>query len=98
MERDIYRSICFIILTRRSGWSVRIYWGLFSARFFYGGVSCALAWFDRSLLAAVLFLIYIIFVHYFVYLANKIKRAADTEKLNKMLAEFKKEEQRHGEK
>ena len=71
--------------------------GIIFCTLFYGGVSCALAWFDRSILAAVLFLIYIIFVHYFVYLANKIKRAADTEKLNKMLAEFKKENRKEKE-
>lgn len=57
----------------------------------YGGASYALAWFDRNLAATLLFLVYMLFVHYFVYLANKIKRAVDTENLNRMLTEFKKE-------
>ena len=57
----------------------------------YGGASYVLAWFDRSFAATLLFLVYMLFVHYFVYLANKIKRAVDTENLNKMLTEFKKE-------
>lgn len=65
--------------------------GIIFCTLFYGAASWALAWFDKSLLATFLFLFYMIFVHYFVYLANKIKRAVDTEKLNKMLTEFKKE-------
>lgn len=65
--------------------------GIIFCTFLYGGASYVLAWFDRSIPATFLFLVYMILVHYFVYLANKIKRAADTEKLNKMLTEFKKE-------
>lgn len=63
--------------------------GIIFCTFFYGGASYTLAWFDRSLLATLLFLPYMIAVHYFVYLANKIKRAVDTKNLNKMLTEFK---------
>jgi len=65
--------------------------GIIFCTFLYGGISYALAWFDRSLPVTLLFLAYMIVVHYCVYLANKIKRAIDTENLNKMLSEFKKE-------
>lgn len=63
----------------------------------YTGVSYVLAWFDRNLKATLLFGAYILFMYYIMYLVNKIKRAIDTENLNKMLAEFKKGEARDGE-
>ena len=65
--------------------------GIIFSTLLYGASSYLLAWFDRSLPATLLFLLYMIFVHYFVYLANRMKRAIDTENLNKMLTEFKKE-------
>lgn len=65
--------------------------GILFCTLLYGGASYGFAWFDRNLTAALLFLAYMLFVHYCVYLLNKIKRAIDTENLNKMLNEFKKD-------
>lgn len=65
--------------------------GILFCTFLYGGVSYGFAWFGRSIIATLLFLVYMLFVHYCVYLLNKIKRAIDTENLNRMLTEFKKD-------
>lgn len=64
----------------------------------YAAVSYALSWFDRNFYATLFFVGYVLSMYYIVYLANKIKRAIDTENLNKMLAEFKKGESHDGEK
>lgn len=56
----------------------------------YGGVSYLLNWFDKSPIASLLFSLYMLFIYLCVFLLNKIKRAIDTNNLNKMLSEFKK--------
>lgn len=56
----------------------------------YAAVSYLFAWFDKNLVATLLFPAYMLFIYYIVYIANKIKRVIDTENLNKMLTEFKK--------
>lgn len=63
--------------------------GILFCTLLYGGTSWCLAWFDRSPAATALFLAYMLFVHYCVYLLNKVKRAGDTRNLNRMLNEFK---------
>ena len=63
----------------------------------YIGASYGFAWFDRNFKTTLLFGVYILFIYYVMYLVNKIKRAIDTENLNKMLAEFKKGEICNGE-
>lgn len=55
----------------------------------YGGCSFRLGWFGESLLAALVFSGYMLLVYLCVYFLNKVKRALDTEHLNRMLAEFK---------
>lgn len=65
--------------------------GILFSTFLYGGTSWVLAWFDRSIAATGIFLVYMLLVHYCVYLLNRIKRAVDTQNLNRMLTEFKKE-------
>lgn len=59
---------------------------------FYIAVSYVLVWFDRNLIATLLFGAYVLTIYCVMYFTNKIKRAIDTENLNKMLAEFKKGE------
>lgn len=58
----------------------------------YIAISYGCMWFDRNFMATLLFGIYVIASYYVMYLANKIKRAIDTENLNKMLEDFKKGE------
>lgn len=62
--------------------------------FLYTLISYILGWFGRSLPAAGLFFLFMLFSFGCVYLVNKIRRAYDTRNLNRMLAEFKKKEQR----
>lgn len=57
----------------------------------YTAVSCLFGWLERNVVATVLFLAYMLLVYFCIYLINKIKRAIDTENLNGMLNEFKKE-------
>ena len=57
----------------------------------YTVVSWFLGWFDRQWTATFLFFVYMVIASLSVFLANKIKRMLDTENLNKMLTEFKKE-------
>lgn len=59
---------------------------------FYTAVSYIFCWFGRHLAAEVIFYLYMMLVYAFVYLFHKLKRAADTKNLNKMLEEFKKGE------
>ena len=58
----------------------------------YGGASYLLGWFDKSLMASLLFSAYMLAVFLCVFLLNKAKRVIDTNHLNKMLSEFKKGE------
>lgn len=62
----------------------------------YTLISYVLDWFGRSLLVTGLFFLFMLFSFWCVYLVNKIRRAYDTQNLNKMLAEFKKGEVKHG--
>ncbi len=56
----------------------------------YTVVSWLFNWFERNLIAEILFSGYMLLLFFSIYLINKIKRIADTEKLNGMLEEFKK--------
>lgn len=56
----------------------------------YAGASFLLNWFGRESAVTALFFVYMLFVYFFVFLCNKIKRIVDTENLNKMLNEYKK--------
>ncbi len=58
----------------------------------YTTASWLLGWFERNLTAQILFAGYMLLLFFCIYLINKVKRMADTEKLNGMLAEFKKGE------
>lgn len=62
----------------------------------YAAFSFLLGWFDRKIEVTGLYFLFTLFMYWCVYLINKMKRAADTDKLNRMLAEFKKGEP-HGE-
>ncbi|MBO5057846.1 MAG: DUF3021 family protein [Lachnospiraceae bacterium] len=62
----------------------------------YAAFSFLLGWFDRKIEVTCLYFLFTLFMYWCVYLINKMKRAADTDKLNRMLAEFKKGEP-HGE-
>lgn len=64
--------------------------------FLYTLLSCALDWFGRGLLATGLFFVFMLFSFGCVYLVNKVRRAYDTRNLNRMLAEFKKGEEKYG--
>lgn len=55
-------------------------------------------WFERSLPVTGLFFIFMLFSYFCVYLVNRIRRAFDTRSLNKMLADFKRGEQKKEEK
>lgn len=59
----------------------------------YTLLSYLLNWFERSLPAAGLFFLFMLFSYCCVCLVNRLRRAYDTRKLNKMLAEFKRGEQ-----
>lgn len=63
----------------------------------YTVVSWLFGWFGRNAVATVLFIAYMLFVYFCIYLINKIKRAIDTENLNGMLQEFKREKGERGE-
>lgn len=58
----------------------------------YTVVSFLGKWYDRNLKASVLFFVYVILCYLCVFLCYKIKRAADTVKLNKELEDFKSRE------
>ena len=72
--------------------------GLLVCSLIHGSAAHLLGWFDGRRQAAVWFTLFMIACYLTLYVCNRIRRRADTEKLNRMLAEFKKEEQRHGEK
>ncbi len=57
----------------------------------YTAASFGFQWFGRHMAVTVLFFCYMLFGYWCVYLINKIKRKIDTENLNRMLSEFKKE-------
>lgn len=65
---------------------------MFLCTLLYTGCSYVLNWFDRNLTATVFFALFIFASFWCMYLANKIKRAVDTEYLNEMLASFKQTE------
>lgn len=60
----------------------------------YTGVSWGFGWYDRSVAATFLFLGFLLLCYFCIFLINKIKRAADTQRLNRMLAEYKEGEGR----
>lgn len=62
--------------------------------FLYTLIAHVLNWFGRDLLAAGLFFLFMLFSFCCVCLVNRVRRAYDTQKLNKMLEEFKKGENR----
>lgn len=62
----------------------------------YTVISFLFGWFDRNIGVTGLYFLFTLFMYWCVYLINKVKRAADTEKLNRLLAEFKKGDS-HGE-
>lgn len=55
----------------------------------YGAASFWLGWFEESFLASFMFVGYMLLIYSCVWLLNRMKRALDTEHLNKMLSEFK---------
>ncbi|MDO4333338.1 MAG: DUF3021 domain-containing protein [Eubacteriales bacterium] len=57
----------------------------------YTGVSWLFKWFDRSAPATLLYLAYMLLCYGCIFLCNKVKRMIDTQNLNKLLTEFKKE-------
>lgn len=59
----------------------------------YTAVSWGFGWYDRSMAASLLFLAFLLLCYFCIFLINKIKRDADTEKLNRMLAEYKEGEE-----
>lgn len=65
--------------------------GIFLCTGLYTGLSWMFGWFDRSVWATGLYAVYMLLCYGSVFLCNRIKRMIDTENLNKMLTEFKKE-------
>lgn len=47
------------------------------------------SWFDRSIRAALCFLLYMLLVHFSVYLFHKLNRILDTRNLNQLLTKYK---------
>ena len=72
--------------------------GLLVCSLIHGLAAHLLGWFDGKRKAAVWFTLFMAVCYLTLYVCNRIRRRVDTEKLNRMLAEFKKEEHRHGEK
>lgn len=62
----------------------------------YTGLSLLFGWFDRNPGVSVLFFCYVFFCYICVYLINKVKRKIDTDRLNDMLAAYKKGEGHDG--
>lgn len=62
---------------------------MFICTLLYTGCSYLFGWFDKNPAATGLFALFIFLSFWCMYLANKIKRAADTEQLNEMLAAYK---------
>ena len=56
----------------------------------YTATSFVLNWYDRSIMATMAFLLYMLFCYICMFLVYKIKRDIDTELLNQELEEFKK--------
>lgn len=69
-------------------------WGMIFGVCVYSAVSYLCGWFDKSIMASLLFSLYMLAVYLCVFLLNKAKRAIDTNNLNKMLSEYKKGEGR----
>lgn len=63
---------------------------------FYTGMSHLFAWFDRTPAVTAAFFLYCIIVYYCVYICNKLIRRSDTNRLNRMLTEYKKKESKDG--
>lgn len=57
----------------------------------YTGASWAFKWFDRDRTVTLIFAGYMAFAYACMFLVNKLKRDIDTEKLNRMLTEFKRQ-------
>lgn len=55
----------------------------------YTAVSWLFGWFERDWTATAVYAAFIAFAYWCVYLINKIKRAIDTENLNRQLTEYK---------
>ena len=56
----------------------------------YTGASYLFDWYDRIPAATALFFLYCVCVYLCVYFCNRLKRRIDTGRLNRMLAEYKK--------
>jgi len=63
--------------------------GIFFCACVYTAVSWGFGWYARSVAATFLFLAFLILCYFCIFLVNKIKRDAETEMLNRMLAEYK---------
>lgn len=64
---------------------------LFFCTGLYTTASFCFRWFERNTVVTGIFFFYVLFMYWCAYLVNKIKRTIDTENLNKMLKEYKKE-------
>jgi len=72
-------------LSVREGAAIFLCTGLYTAASFCFG------WFEQNVAVSGLFFFYLLFMYWCAYLVNKVKRRVDTENLNKMLQEFKKD-------
>ena len=57
----------------------------------YTGASWVLGWFDRDGVPTLIFAGYMVFAYGCMFLVNKLKRNIDTENLNRMLTEYKRQ-------
>ncbi len=57
----------------------------------YTGASWVLGWFDRDVIPTLIFAGYMVFAYGCMFLVNKLKRNIDTENLNRMLTEYKRQ-------
>lgn len=55
----------------------------------YTVISILFRWYDRDIKAGILFFVYMMFCYLCVFLIYRIKRAADTVRLNQQLQDFK---------
>lgn len=58
----------------------------------YTAASLLFGWFERDWITTVIYAAFIAFAYWCVYLINKIKRAIDTENLNRQLTKYKRQE------
>lgn len=63
--------------------------GMLISALLYTLVSYLCGWFEKSLMASVYFMVYLVFIFLSLYVTNLIKRRIDTKELNQMLKGFK---------